>query len=129
MKEKLFNKKLTWLGYHITQIGVKPIKDKTEAIINLKAPTNTKELKSFLGSIQHLSKVLKKPFQEDRPNEITEEGNQIGMDPRSRRRLQTFEEGNRRSTLPLHTLTQRGITTSPQTHVAQVWGNFMAKRG
>ena len=57
-KTVLFKKKLTWLGYEINQNGVKPIKDKTEAITKLKAPTNTKELKSFLGSIQHLSKFL-----------------------------------------------------------------------
>ena len=31
---------------------------KQEAITKLKAPTNTKELKSFLGSIQYLSKFL-----------------------------------------------------------------------
>ena len=54
---ELFKKELTWLGYLINQEGVKPIKDKTEAITKLKAPTNTKELK-FLGSIQHLSKFL-----------------------------------------------------------------------
>ena len=28
-KTELFKKKLTWLGYHINQNGVKPIKDKT----------------------------------------------------------------------------------------------------
>ena len=50
-KTELFKEELTWLGYHINQNGVKPIKDKTEAIPKLKAPTNTKELKSFLGSI------------------------------------------------------------------------------
>ena len=55
-KTELFKKGLTWLRYHINQNGVKPIKDKTEAKTKFKAPTNTKELKSFLGSIQHLSK-------------------------------------------------------------------------
>ena len=37
---------------------MKPIKDKTEAITKLKAPENAKELKSFLGSVQHLSKFI-----------------------------------------------------------------------
>ena len=55
---ELFKKGLTWLGYHINQNEVQPIKDKTEEITKLKAPTNTKELKAFLGSIQHLSKFL-----------------------------------------------------------------------
>ena len=55
-KTELFKQELTWLGYHINQSGVKPIKDKTEAITKLSAPKKAKELKSFLGSIQHLSK-------------------------------------------------------------------------
>ena len=57
-KTELFKQEITWLGYHINQSGVKPIKDKTEAITKLKAPRNAKELKSFLGSIQHLSKFI-----------------------------------------------------------------------
>ena len=57
-KTRLFKKELTWLGYLINQNGVKPIKDKTEAITKLNAPKNVKELKSFLGSIQHLSKFI-----------------------------------------------------------------------
>ena len=57
-KTELFKKELTWLGYFINQNGVKPIKDKTEAITKLEAPKNVKELKSFLGSIQHLSKFI-----------------------------------------------------------------------
>ena len=46
-KTEMFKKELTWLGYHINQNGVKPIKDKTEAIPNLAALKNVKELKSF----------------------------------------------------------------------------------
>ena len=38
----LFKKELTWLGYYINQEGVKPIKDKTEAITKLEAPKNVK---------------------------------------------------------------------------------------
>ena len=57
-KTELLKKELTWLWDQINHNGVKSIQDKTEAITKLKAPTNTKELKSFLGSIQHLSKFL-----------------------------------------------------------------------
>ena len=57
-KTELFKKELTWLGYFINQDGVKPIRDKTEAITKLTAPNNVKELKSFLGSIQHMSKFI-----------------------------------------------------------------------
>ena len=38
--------------------GVKPVRDKTVAITKLQTPKNTKELKSFLGSIQQLSKFI-----------------------------------------------------------------------
>ena len=58
MKAEFFKQGITWLGYHINQSGVKAIKDKTEAITKLKAPKNAKELKSFLGSTQHLSKFI-----------------------------------------------------------------------
>ena len=57
-KTDLFKKESTWLGYFINQNGVKPIKDKTEARTKLAAPKNVKELKSFLGSVQHLSKFI-----------------------------------------------------------------------
>ena len=57
-KTEVFKKELTWLGYFINQDGVKPIRDETEAITKLTAPNNVKELKSFLGSIQHLSKFI-----------------------------------------------------------------------
>ena len=57
-KTELFKKELTWLGFFNIQNGVKPIKEKTEAITKLAAPKNVKELKSFLGSIQHLSKFI-----------------------------------------------------------------------
>ena len=57
-KTELFKQELTWLGYYLYQSGVKPIKDKTEAKTKLSAPKNPKELKSFLGSIHHLSKFI-----------------------------------------------------------------------
>ena len=57
-KMELFKRELTWLGYYINQSGVKQIKDKTEAITKLEAPKIVQELKSFLGSIQHLSKFI-----------------------------------------------------------------------
>ena len=47
---------------HINQSRVKPIKDKTEATTKLSATKNAKELKSFLGSIQHLSKFINNLF-------------------------------------------------------------------
>ena len=60
-KTEFFKNELTWLGYHNNRDGVEPIKDKTEAITKLEVFTffgASKELKSFLGSIQHLLKFI-----------------------------------------------------------------------
>ena len=57
-RKQLFKQKLTCLGYHNNQSGVKPRKDKTEATTNLNATKNVKARKSFLGSIQHLSNFI-----------------------------------------------------------------------
>ena len=49
-----------WLGHEINENGIKPNEEKVEAIIKLKAPENTKDLKSFLGAIQYMAKFLPK---------------------------------------------------------------------
>ena len=87
-KTELFKRELTWLNYHINQNGVKPIKNKTEAITKLNAPKNAKELKSFLGSIQRLSKFIKNLSKKNRQNEKTvKERNLLGVDTRNRQRF------------------------------------------
>ena len=84
-KTELFKQELTWLGYHINKSGVKPIKDKTEAITKLSAPKNPKELKSFLGSIQHLSKLINNLTKKtDRKRQLLKERNPLGVDGRNR---------------------------------------------
>ena len=50
--------KITWLGHEITEKGLKPVISKTQAIINLKPPTTHRQLKSFLGSVHHLTKFI-----------------------------------------------------------------------
>ena len=49
---------LHWLGFTISQSGIKPIESKTEAISQFKAPKTLKQLGSFLGSVHHLSKFI-----------------------------------------------------------------------
>ena len=56
-KTELFKKELTWLGYYINQNGVKPIKDKTEAITKLEAPKNVKKIEVIPGINTALIKV------------------------------------------------------------------------
>ena len=99
-KTEFFKQDLTWLGYHINQNGVKLIKDKTEAITKLNAPKNAKELKSFLGSIQLLSKFINNLSNKIRQNEkAVKERNLLGVDTRIRRRFREFEERNNRITM------------------------------
>ena len=48
-------KQTKWLGHQIDENRIKPNEEKVEAILKLKPPNNTKELKSFLGAIQYLT--------------------------------------------------------------------------
>ena len=50
--------KIEWLGFEINQHGIKPLVTKTEAIQSPKAPNTCKQLKSFLGSVHHLTKFV-----------------------------------------------------------------------
>ena len=52
--------RIKWLGYEIVENGIKPNEEKVEAILKLEPTKNTKELKSFLGAIQYMAKVLPK---------------------------------------------------------------------
>ena len=38
---------IDWLGYHISQEGISPLKSKTAAILALEAPKTLKKLRSF----------------------------------------------------------------------------------
>ena len=45
--------KLEYLGYWITRSGIQPLTDKVKAIMNIAKPTNCKELRSFIGIVNH----------------------------------------------------------------------------
>ena len=59
-KSEFFMNETKWLGHEINENGRKPKEEKVEAILKLKAPENTKDLKSFLGAIQLLAKFVAK---------------------------------------------------------------------
>ena len=48
------------LGHEIDENGIKPNEEKVEAILRLKPPENTKELKLFLGAIKYMANFLLK---------------------------------------------------------------------
>ena len=49
---------IDWLGYHISQSGISPLKSKTAAILTLEAPKTLKKLHSFLGSVHYIGKFI-----------------------------------------------------------------------
>ena len=53
-----FKKEIDWVGHKIDQQGIRPLQDKLDAIKKINIPKNEKELKSFLGAIQYLSKYI-----------------------------------------------------------------------
>ena len=59
-KSEFFMNRMKWLRHEIDENGIKPNEEKVEAILKLKPPENTKELKSFLGAIQYMAKFLPK---------------------------------------------------------------------
>ena len=46
------------MGHTISQDGIRPNKEKTNAFKELEPPTNTKTLKSLLGAIQYFAKFI-----------------------------------------------------------------------
>ena len=50
--------KIEWLGHNITQTGITPLSNKTDAIGQLSAPSNLKKLRSLMGSVHHLGKFF-----------------------------------------------------------------------
>ena len=49
---------IEWLGFTITPSGITPLITKTEAITKFDNPKTLKQLRSFLGSVHHLTKFI-----------------------------------------------------------------------
>ena len=49
---------ITYVGHTVSSEGLKPDSDKLRAVEQMKAPTNMKELQTFLGFVQYLAKFL-----------------------------------------------------------------------
>ena len=57
-KCEYFRTEVNWLGHKLTPEGITPKNTKTEAILKLQHPKSLKQLRSFMGSINHLSKLI-----------------------------------------------------------------------
>ena len=60
-------KKISWLGYNITQSGISPLESKTSSFMSLQPPDTLKKLSSFLGSVHYISKFIPNLAQLCRP--------------------------------------------------------------
>ena len=49
---------IEWLGHKFSQSGIAPLVSKTAAIASLSASKNLKQLRSFLGSVHYLGKLI-----------------------------------------------------------------------
>ena len=49
---------IEWLGYKFTQYGIALLETKTSAMLNLTAPKKLKQLRSFLGCLHCLGKLI-----------------------------------------------------------------------
>ena len=57
-KCEFFKQEVNWLGHHLSEAGVRIKINKTEAVVNLNPPKSLKQLRSFLGSINHLASFI-----------------------------------------------------------------------
>ncbi len=57
LKSFFGRKELKFLGYVLTQDGVKPLQKKVDAILNIAPPKNVKQLRSFMGCVNYYRDV------------------------------------------------------------------------
>jgi len=54
-----FAPSVDWVGHTVTKDGISPIREKLDAVRDLKSPTNIHELKSLLGLVNYYGKYLR----------------------------------------------------------------------
>lgn len=57
-KCKVKREEVQYVGHVLSKDGIKPDPEKVRAVKSMKAPTNVKELRTFLGFIQYLAKFI-----------------------------------------------------------------------
>ena len=57
-KCKFAAEEINWLGYKLSQTGIKPINSKVQAITEKLTPKSLKELRSYLGAVNQLNRFI-----------------------------------------------------------------------
>lgn len=87
-------KEVTFLGYHVSKYGIKPLEEKVEAIKQFPEPRNIKELRRFLGMVNFyhrfvthsaqrqapLNALLRGPVKNSQPIQLSEEARRAFSD-------------------------------------------------
>ena len=66
-KCELSKSEMVFLGQIVSAVGVRPDPKKTEAIREMKPPTNVSEMRSFLGMVNQLGKFIPQLAEKDKP--------------------------------------------------------------
>ena len=53
-----YKTKLAWLGFEIDETGVRPKHSKIESVMALQPPKSLKQLRSFMGILNHMSRFI-----------------------------------------------------------------------
>ena len=57
-KCKFMKDEIQWLGFELTQIGVRPISSKVDSVLNIKPPKTLKQLRGLMGWAHQLTKFI-----------------------------------------------------------------------
>ena len=57
-KCKIAKNEIDWLGFNISEKGIKPLNEKVQGITEKLKPKNLKELRSYLGAVNQLTKFI-----------------------------------------------------------------------
>ena len=57
-KCQIAKKNTEWLGYKLSEEGIKPIEEKVQAITDKLRPKNLKDLRSFMGAINQMNQFI-----------------------------------------------------------------------
>ena len=57
-KCQFMKEQIKWLGFELTQTGIRPLESKVESIMNMKEPKTLKQLRGLMGSAHQLIKFI-----------------------------------------------------------------------
>lgn len=93
LKKCEFGKKEVFLGYIVSADGLKHDPDKTRAVQKLKEPTNTTEVRRFLGMVNRLGKFIPNLTEKDKPlRDLLSKENQWYWGPEHQKTLNRLKQ-------------------------------------